>query len=311
MECRRAGRAARRLGWWAIVQAQDTGPEERVESRVVEGIRRCGGLRARGAALVCAASAAALLAAGCSATVDGSARPAAGALPAVPTPSAPATPAPAAAPTTTTATPTTPGTTAPTATPPGGGGALGELLPPASAFPSGYTGDAAVLPHASAVQASEDLSGVRRGARTQPVRCAASAQPPGPDDLAVMSSTRSGGRSVVAVQLERVPSSLDDYRDTLEACTEVRSNLLGAESTVTRTMLDGPSVDDAGEVVAFGQSVASGQGDVTLEQRSTTLAAQEGDVRILVTGMDQHGEPLGPGELSGLLSAAVQAVRAG
>ncbi|QDQ97616.1 hypothetical protein [Tomitella fengzijianii] len=285
-----------------------------MRSFVVDGIRRGPGrpgrpARAAGgvAALCCAA---ALLAGGCSSTVAGQAYPAAGgggdAHPAPPT---------AAAPGTTTA-PATPSTTAPSAPPqattsvPGAQpGALDRLLPQPAAFPAGFADSAAVLSHHNAVSASEDLSGEQRGARTRPVQCAPGSQPPGPDDLAVITSTNAADNTTIAVQLERVPTDLTEFESRIDGCTKVQSNRFGAESKITRSLLDVPDVADH-HVVAYEQKVRSGAGEPSIEQRSTTLAAQVDDVRIFVVGMNQHGRPPAAEDLSDLLAEAIDSVRA-
>lgn len=261
------------------------------------------------------------LLAGCSSTVTGSAQPDAAAVhagasgtesPSAARPPSPSTTSTRSAPS---ATPTTGGGTrepSPGASDaPAPSGSLTRLLPEASAFPAGFADSAAVLPHRDAVAASEDLAGLHRGARTEPVRCEPGSQPPGPGDLAMRSSTNGRSRSTVAVQLERVRGSLDDYRDTISACTDVTSNRFGAQSTITRTMVDDPALDGGGNAVAFRQSVRSGSDELVLDQRSTTLAAQVGDVRILVVGMAQNGEAPGADELAGLLQVAVDRVQAG
>lgn len=283
--------------------------------RVVDGIRRGHGGRWAGAgvrgglaaAVVCAAV---MLTPGCSSTVGGQASPAAGVEYRSPAPpSAPASPpsGPTVPPTGGPTAPSGPGRTSAPATP---SGALDRYLPEPADFPAGFADSAAVLPHRDAVAAAEDLSGVHRGARTRPVQCAPGAQPPGPDDLAMMSSTDPASRSIIAVQLERVPDALADYRTMIDACTEVRSDLFGAPSQVTRSVQAHPEIAGT-DVVAFDQTVESGQGDLTLDQRSTTLAAQVDGVRISVVGMNQRGEPPAADDLEALLGQAVQSVRAG
>lgn len=284
--------------------------------RVVDGIRRGRGGRwpagagVRGGVAAAVLCAAAVAAPGCSATVGGQASPAAGVEYRAPgQASAPASPPPAssAPPSAVPSTPSGP----PGASSPGtSSGALDRLLPEPADFPAGFADSAAVLPHRDAVAAAEDLSGVHRGARTSPVQCAPGAQPPGADDMALMSSTDPASRSTIAVQLERVPDELSDYRSTIEACTEVQAEQFGAPSQVTRSVRSQSEIAGT-DVVAFDQTVRSGQGTVALEQRSTTLAAQVDGVRVVVVGMNQRGEPPAAAELEGLLAQAVDSVRAG
>lgn len=248
--------------------------------------------------------------AGCSSTVTGSAQPAApmaaGSY-SSPPPSTGSSASPSGAPTTTphnSTDPPSPSTGAATA------GSLESKLPDPSAFPAGYSDTAASLPYRDAVLASEDLSGVHRGARTQPVQCAPGSESPGPGDLALASGTDAASRSTVAVQLVRVSDPLSDYRSTINACTDVESDEFGARSHVSRDLIDA-SGDEADDVVAFTQSVRSGDGEVTLEQKSTTLVSQVDDVRVSVVGMSQQSDPPDAEALSSLLDDAVAAVRAG
>ncbi|GAA4815731.1 hypothetical protein GCM10023353_22020 [Tomitella cavernea] len=255
---------------------------------------------------------AALLAAGCNSTVNGQAYPAEGAAAgsrAVPPTTSSAAPGTSAPGTTAPATPTTPPQNA-TSAPGAHAGALDRLLPRPAAFPAGFAESAAVLSHHNAVSASEDLAGVQRGARTRPVRCSPSAEPPQPDDLAVISATNAADNTTMAVQLERVPTDLAEFGERIDGCTKVESTRFGAQSAITRTMLDVPDVADH-EVVAYVQRVSSGSGEPSIEQRSTTLAAQVDDVRIFVVGMNQHGRPPSAEDLSGLLADAIDTVRAG
>ncbi len=290
-------------------------PEERVRGFAVDGIRRMKGCpgrparAARGVAALCCG--AALLAAGCSSTVNGQAFPAegAGAAPRTPSATSPAPPGTSAPGTSGTATPTTPPQAA-TSAPDAPAGALDRLLPRPAAFPAGFADSATVLSHHNAVSASEDLAGVQRGARTRPVPCSPSAEPPQADDLAVITATNAADNTTMAVQLERVPTDLAEFGARIDGCTKVESTRFGAQSAITRTTLDVPDVADH-EVVAYEQRVRSGAGEPSIEQRSTTLAAQVDDVRIFVVGMNQHGRPPSVDDLSGLLADAIDTVRAG
>ena len=185
-------------------------------------------------------------------------------------------------------------------------GELGALLVEPADFPDGYT--AQVLEYRDAVLASDDLGGLSRGARVNPVRCQPSSSPASEESLAMISGMSAAGQSTMAEVLTRTDEAVEVTKDTISRCNEVVSDEFGVQSRINRALLAPPATGTEGEF-AYSQTVTSGTGDVALTQDSITLVAQVEDVRIAVTWMTQRGAEVDRADLDLLFAAAVANVR--
>ncbi|MBF6185581.1 sensor domain-containing protein [Nocardia farcinica] len=183
---------------------------------------------------------------------------------------------------------------------------LATLLPDPGQFPPRYP--AVVLPAEAAAQAAGDLDGVARGATVQPKDCTPPEQQYGPDHTAVAVGTDDAARATLTVELVRTRIPLSALGEQLRRCGEIRVTGAGPTTTVRTTLDPAPPVD-ADDTVALRRTVAPDVGGVGLTQTMRTLAAQIGDVRILVTYMTFGDGPADTAALDELFTTAVLKVR--
>lgn len=169
-------------------------------------------------------------------------------------------------------------------------------------FPDGYVAE--VLDENNAVLAAEDLSGVPRSARVNPVRCQAPAAPADPADFAMASGIDEQTRSVLGLQVERSEQTTEQIAETIRRCELVTVVESGVGTEVTRSA---PRIGSTGgaETVTYTQQVTDETGQTV---RSMAVAlARRGDVTVTATAMDQQGRGADADAAAELLAAALTA----
>ncbi|QBJ98875.1 sensor domain-containing protein [Rhodococcus sp. ABRD24] len=185
---------------------------------------------------------------------------------------------------------------------------LGELLLEPEAFPPRY--QAVILPPQAVAQAAPDLTGIPPNAKVHPAGCKPSAQDYGPDGTAMVVGTDNADRSTLTVELIRATAPLAELEAQIAQCPEVTVTLNAVDSVVRTDLTRPPASVDADTTVALRRSVTSGRLGKTVIQSMRTLITQIDGVRIQVTHMS-FGDVADPSALDAVFTAVVQKVRAG
>lgn len=189
------------------------------------------------------------------------------------------------------------------------------LLPTAEQFPLGYT---AVPVDDELLRTYFDwLSGESELFLVEPAECASTNPFAGPDQLAVVEGTDEDGTMLLTVSVGAVGEGLAAVETRIAGCPTV--TVTTAEDGAAPVAGEGtqevlpPPLLDADATLAFRQSLTADLGDGSLEVtlESLTLAAEVGDVVVLVSGEAGPGVTLDTGVLDELLTATVQSVREG